>query len=194
MEFCDDGWPSGSEDQIWWFGKRLKLMEMVVFVDEVEDAFATTRSQVVGRSSCNNMPLTFRHVLDAVRLIWRTDCLSLQTEYITPSDVIDRQRLEQRQMCCSHGKEVTCVQIQRGRQRINAQKITHRHYVQPMRHISNILTDIHNGLSIYDLIGSWTMAAKRLLNQTRISQKCNVINWGYVPGNWLWSKKKKKKK
>ena len=82
-------------------------MEMVVFVDEVVDAFTTSRSQVVGRSSCNKMPLAFRHVLGAVRLILPTDCLSLQTEYIPPSGIINRQRSEQRQMLCSYGKEVT---------------------------------------------------------------------------------------
>jgi hypothetical protein len=85
-------------------------MEMIVFVDEVVDAFTNSRSHVVGRSSCNKMPLTFRRVLDAVRLILPTDCLSIQTEYIPPSSIIDRQRLEQRQMCCSYGKEVTYVQ------------------------------------------------------------------------------------
>ena len=140
-------------------------MVMVVFVDEVVDAFTASRSHVVGRNSCNKMPVTFRHVLDAVRLILPTDCLSIQTEYIPPSGITDRQRLEQRQMCCLHGKEVSYVQTSRGGQNINAQKITHRHYVQPMRHISNILTDTHKGLRIYDLIGSWTTAAKRLLNQ-----------------------------
>ena len=86
-------------------------MEMVVFVDEVVDALTTSRSHVVGRNSCNKMPLTFRHVLEAVRLILPTDCLSIQAEYIPPSGIIDRQRLEQRQMCCLHGKEVTHVQI-----------------------------------------------------------------------------------
>jgi hypothetical protein len=85
-------------------------MEMVVFVDEVVDVFTTSWSHAVGRISCNKIPLTFRHVLDAVRLILPTDCLSIQTEYIPPPGIVDRQRLEQRQMCCLYGKEVTYVQ------------------------------------------------------------------------------------
>jgi hypothetical protein len=86
-------------------------MEMVVFVDEVVDAITTSRSHVVGRNSCNKMPVTFRHVLDAtVRLILPTDCLSIQTEYIPPSGIIDRERSEQRQMCCLYGKEVSYMQ------------------------------------------------------------------------------------
>jgi hypothetical protein len=84
-------------------------MGMVVFVDEGVDVFTTSRSHAVGRSSFHKMPLTFRHVPDAARLILPTDCLSIQTEYIPPPCIVDRQRLEQRQMCCLYGKEVTYV-------------------------------------------------------------------------------------
>jgi hypothetical protein len=80
---------------------------MVVFVDEVVDSFTTSRSHVVAARCSNKMPLTFRHVLATVRLILPTDCLSIQTEYIPPSGITDRQRLEQRQMVCLYGKEVT---------------------------------------------------------------------------------------
>jgi len=68
------------------------------------------------------MPLTFRHVLDAVRPILPTYCLSIRTEYIPTSGIIESQRLEQRQMSCLYGKEVTYVQAYRGRQSINTQK------------------------------------------------------------------------
>jgi hypothetical protein len=131
----------------------------------------------------SRIPVVFRHVLDSAWLILPADCLSIQTEYIPPSGVTDRKRLGQRQTFCLYGKEITYVQIYRGCQSINAQEVEHRPHLQSISYIRNTHTCTRN-LRIYDLIGSWTMAAQPLLlRQTSISRKRNVLNWGFVPGN-----------
>lgn len=137
----------------------------------------------MGRISCNKMPLTFRHVLDAVRLILPTDCLSIQTEYIPPPRHCRQTKIRAK----------TNVLFVRERSHLRADlermpkyKCTKKTHTQTLR-ATNVPYQqypyIHKFLPIYDLICSWTTATKRLLNQTRICQKCNVINWGYMPGN-----------